>query len=164
MVQLKMLSKDDGIEIFTMLKGIKKIENSYTNPTFDMTFSEFKEWLEIQEQWSRGEKLPKGYVPQTIYWLYDGNTPVGMGKIRHYLTECSRKNGGNIGYAISSQYRGRGYGSTFLNLLLNEAKRIRIGEILLTVDKNNEASRKVCEKNGGILFDENSERWFFKFE
>ncbi len=163
MIQLKKLSHSDGRDIFEMLKGIEKIENSYTNPTYDMTFPEFKEWLIQQEQWDKGELLPQGYVAQSIYWLYDDAVPVGMGKIRHALTEASRKNGGNIGYAVSRKYRGKKYGSILLKLLLQEARNIGVDEIILTIDKNNDASRKVCEKNGGILFDHNDERWFYRF-
>ena len=164
MIQLKKLSRNDGLDIFKMLKGIGKEENSFTNPTYEMKFSEFKEWLRQQEQWEKGEMLPEGYVAQSIYWLYDGDNPVGMGKIRHELTEESRKKGGNIGYAISSGYRGKGYGCQLLKLLLEEAHRIGVKEIILTIDKNNNMSKSVCEKNGGVLFEENEERWFYSME
>ena len=162
MIRLQKLSTNDGIDVFEMLKGIGSVEKSFTNPTYKMTYAEFRDWLSQQVLWDQGVMLPEGYVAQSIYWLYDGETPVGMGKIRHELTENSRKKGGNIGYAISHSYRGKGYGSVLLKLLLEEAKRIGVNEILLTIDKNNEASKSVCEKNGGILFDENTERWFYK--
>ena len=163
MVFLKKLSQSDGRDVFEMLKCIERIENSFTNPTYGMTFPEFQEWLVQQEQWDKGEMLPDGYVAQSIYWLYDDACPVGMGKIRHELTEESRRNGGNIGYAVSRAYRGKGYGSLLLKMLLEEAARIGVKEIVLTIDRNNNASRRVCEKNGGVLFGENEERWFFKF-
>lgn len=163
MIVLKKLSKSDGIEVYEMLKGIKSVENSYTNPTYDMSLSEFRNWLLQQEQWERGENLPVGYVAQSIYWLYVDSTPIGMGKIRHSLTPESRNNGGNVGYAISFSYRGKGYGTVFLKLLLDEAKKIGVEEIVLTVDIGNEPSKRVCEKNGGILFKENDKRWFFRF-
>ena len=164
MIQLRKLSRNDGMDVFEMLKGIEKIENSFTNPTCGMTFAEFKEWLNQQEQWDEGKMLPEGYVAQSIYWLYDSGKPVGIGKIRHELTENSRKNGGNIGYAISRLHRGRGYGYLLLKLLLKEAHRIGVKEILLTIDKNNVPSKTVCEKNGGVLIDENEERWFYSMK
>lgn len=163
-IVLKKLSRNDGSDVFDMLKGIEEVENSFTNPTYRMTYFEFQKWLLKQEQWDRGENLPNGYVPQSIFWLYDECCPVGIGKIRHRLTENSRKNGGNIGYAICKKYRGRGYGSVFLKLLLEESRIIGVNEVILTVDRCNIASKRVCEKNGGILFDENDERFFFKFE
>ena len=163
MLYLKKLSRSDGKDVFEMLKGIEIVENSFTNPTFGMTFKEFQYWLEQQEYWDKGEQLPQGYVPQSIYWLYDDSIPVGIGKIRHRLTEISRINGGNIGYAVSRQFRGKGYGSELLKLLLNEARSLGIREIILTVNKGNDASRKVCLKNGGVLFADNEERWFYRF-
>lgn len=161
---LRKLSFSDDKPIFDMLKQIDAVENSYTNPVHDMSYQQFKDWVIQQEQWSEGKALPEGYVPQTIYWLFDNDRPVGMGKIRHELTEASRTIGGNIGYAISKPYRGLGYGTEFLRLLLIEAHKMNLDEILLTVDKNNIASKKVCEKNNGIIIDENDERWFFKFD
>lgn len=163
MIRLQKLSHSDGLDVFEMLKGIERIENSFTNPAFEMTFSEFQTWLQLQESWDKGEMLPSGYVPQSIFWLYDDTKPVGMGKIRHELTEASRKNGGNIGYAISRPFRGRGYGSLLLKMLLEEAQRIGVKEIVLTINKDNFASREVCHKNGGYLFDEDNERWFYRF-
>lgn len=164
MIRLIKLSSNDGMDIFEMLKGIGKVENSFTNPTYEMTFSEFKEWLKQQEHWDNGEDLPEGYVAQSIYWLYDGVNPVGIGKIRHALTDDSRKNGGNIGYAISSLHRGKGYGGIILKLLLEEAQKIGVNEIILTIDKNNIPSKNICEKNGGVLIDENNDRWFYSIK
>lgn len=111
MLFLKTLSVDDGWDIFDMLKEIGTTENSFTNPVHEMTYEQFKKWLIQQEKWSREEDLPPGYVGQTIYWLYDGERPVGFGKIRHQLTEASRRSGGSIGYAIRPQCRRKGYGS-----------------------------------------------------
>lgn len=162
MLFLKTLSVDDGWDIFDMLKEIGTTENSFTNPVHEMTYEQFKKWLIQQEKWSREEDLPPGYVGQTIYWLYDGERPVGFGKIRHQLTEASRRSGGSIGYAIRPQCRRKGYGKAILRMLLVEAKRKRIKELLLTVDKGNIASKKVIEGNNGILIYENGERWYFK--
>lgn len=163
MLYLKRLSPYDGVSVFKMLKGIHAVENSFTNPSYDMTYSEFRNWLIQQDHWSKGEMLPAGFVAQTTLWLYDEETPVGIGKIRHALTESSRENGGNIGYAISSQYRHKGYGKNILKMLLEEAHNMGIDEILLSVDKDNLPSKKICEENGGIIIRENSERFIFSF-
>lgn len=163
MIRLQKLSHSDGIDVYEMLKGIQPSEYSFTNPTYSMSYSEFQAWLIQQEQWSNGEMLPDQYVAQTIYWLYDGVIPVGIGKIRHRLTDISRKAGGNIGYAISADYRKKGYGTVFLRLLIEKAKELGIKEILLTVDKGNNPSRCVCENNGGLLVSETIERWYFTF-
>lgn len=159
---LRKLSSNDGEQMYLMLQNIGSCENSFSNPVHGMGYEKYKQWLVQQEEWSEGLNLPKGYVAQTIYWLMDdNNVPVGIGKIRHALTDNSRKNGGNVGYAISSEYRGHGYGTIILKLLVAEAKKMKLEEIMLTVDKYNNASKRVIEANGGILFNENSERWYF---
>ena len=163
MVYLRQLSASDGQDVFEMLKGIQTIEHSFKNPVHDMSFQQYREWLHQQEMWALGKGLPSEYVPQIIYWLYDDNEPVGIGKIRRQLTPASRRNGGNIGYAISKDYRGHGYGKKLLELLLSEARKLQIDEVLLTVDRDNLRSKRICEECGGTLIDENAERRFYKF-
>ncbi len=160
---IKQLSTNDGLEVYEMLQTICADENEFKNTAYGLSYDEFKRWLIEQDAWSRGMRLPDGYVSQVIYWLLVDGVPAGMGKIRLGLNEHSRTIGGNIGYAIATSYRGKGYATTFLAMLLDKADELGVSEKLLTVEKYNPASRKVIEKNGGILIKENEERWFFTF-
>ena len=164
MLEFRKLSVFDGEDVYQMLQTIGDNENAFTNPVKGMSYDGFKQWLIQQYDWSIEKNLPEGYVGQTIFWLYDNGEPVGIGKIRHALTEHSRQIGGNIGYAISNKFRGKGYGTIILKLLIEKANEINVKEKLLTVEKNNPASKRVIEKNGGRLIDENCERWFFVFD
>ncbi len=164
MIELRELSVLDGEDVFLMLQTIKDNENAFTNPVSGMDYDSYKQWLKQQYDWSLEINLPEGYVGQTIFWLYDNDMPVGIGKIRHALTDHSREIGGNIGYAISNNYRGRGYATILLKLLLDKAEEMNVNEKLLTVEKINPASKRVIEKNGGRLIKENDERWFFVFD
>jgi len=161
--EMRQLSVFDGEDIFQMLQTIGNNENAFTNPVKGMCYGEYKQWLKQQNDWSLGMNLPEGYVGQTIFWLYVDSIPVGIGKIRHALTEHSRQIGGTIGYAISDMYRGNGYGTVLLKLLLKKAEEMNVKEKWLTVEKTNPASKRVIEKNGGSLAGENEERWFFCF-
>ena len=107
-LRLVELSDHDLQQVYDMLQGIAANENEFKNEVNGMPYSEFPSWISRMEAWSRGEQLPDGYVPQTTFILYDGDIPVGMGKIRHLLNKYSRNIGGNIGYAISSGHRGKG--------------------------------------------------------
>lgn len=160
---LKQLSVSDGSDVYEMMQRINANENEFKNTAHGLTINEFQDWLIEQDRWSRGQSLPHGYVPQTIFWFFDNNIPVGAGKIRHGLNDNSRKVGGNIGYAIDPLYRGNGYATRFLSLLIKKAHEMHISEILLSVEKYNPASKRVIEKNGGRLVKENEERWFFEF-
>lgn len=161
-IYLKQLTIDDDEKIYNMLQTIDRNENEFKNPVKDMTYEEFRCWLIEQDNWSKGINLPHGYVPQTIYWLYDNENPVGIGKIRHKLTEHSSNRGGNIGYAISSIERGKGYGCQLISLLKKKCDEIGVLERLLTVEKYNPISRRAIEKSGGKLIKEDREKWFFK--
>lgn len=164
MLTIRQLNIEDGQDIFLMLKDIESNENEFTNPVKEMEFKEFKEWLILMDNWSKGKELKESYVPQTIFWLFENEIPVGIGKIRHKLTEASRAFGGNIGYAIAKKYRGKGYATIFLNKLIEEAKKLNISEKILTVEKYNNPSKRVIEKNGGIIIDENDKRWILEIE
>lgn len=100
---------------------------------------------------SKGENLPEGHVPSTDFWLVDNDEFVGRISIRHQLTPFLLTVGGHIGYDIRPSKREKGYGNKILELALPEAKKLGIDRALLTCDVTNIASRKIIEKNGGVL-------------
>ena len=163
-VKLRQLSIDDSVDIFKMLQRIGPCENEFKNTAHGLTYEEYKAWLVQQDDWSKGVNLPEGYVAQTIFWLFDDDKPVGIGKIRHELTCHSRTIGGNIGYAIDPVSRGKGYATKLLELLILKAREIGVLETLLSVEKYNPASKRVIEKAGGKQINENDDRWFFTFD
>ena len=161
-IKLRQLSPSDGKDCYELLQNIGRYENDFTNPVHDMNFQEFKSWLKQQDNWSKGDNLPKGYVQQICYWLIDDATPVGFGKIRLGLTEQSRLEGGNLGYAIDSRHRGKGFGSKLLELLIIKTKELKLENPLVTVKKFNYASKCVAEHNGGKLIKETESWWYFE--
>lgn len=163
-IYIRELSIEDGKDIYLMLQRIGANENEFKNTANGLSYDKYRLWLIEQNAWSRGEMLPDGYVPQSIFWLFDADVPVGMGKIRHALNEQSRSFGGNIGYAIDPLQRGKGYGTLLLQKLLEQADIIGINEKLLSVERYNLASRRVIEKCGGKLISECTERFFFSFD
>jgi predicted acetyltransferase len=113
--------------------------------------SDFDGFLEKEKGKTRGENLPAGYVPQTEYWLVDGDEYVGGLVIRHRLNEHLLQIGGTIGYAIRPSKRKQGYGKLILKLGLEKTKEMGMDKVLLTCDVTNEGSRKIIEGNGGVL-------------
>lgn len=162
--KLKELQCSDGQDIYDMLQTIGAEENAFHNEAYGLSFEEYKSWLIKQSEWSQGIGLPDGYVKQWIYWLYVGGKPVGFGKLREKLTEHSMVEGGNIGYAISSEERGKGYGTILFELLLRQAKEKQLETVMSTVEKKNPVSKIIQEKCGGILIQENNQRWYFSFD
>lgn len=159
MLELRKLTASDGKDIYSMLQAIPYEENGLMNKAYGLSFDEFREWLANKQRESEATELMDGWkVPSTTFWLYDGETPVGFGSVRHFLTDALRKVGGHIGYGIAPAYRGRGYGNEILRLLLIEAKKRGIDRVLVTIHKDNAASRAVALKNGGVIKEETDER------
>ena len=113
--------------------------------------TDFSKYLKQLLEESEGKHLPKGYVPQTTYWLVDGNEFIGRASIRHTLTEHLLREGGHIGYDIRPSKRGMGYGKNLLELALSEAKALGITKVLVTCNETNLGSKKIIEANGGLL-------------
>lgn len=111
-------------------------------------FPQFIKKLKLQ---TKGVYPKKGLVPQTVFWLVDGNKFLGKLSIRHKLNLHLRKIGGHIGYYIRPDERGRGYGKIILRLGLNKTKALGIKNVLITCDFANIKSRRVIEGNGGKL-------------
>ena len=59
--------------------------------------------------------------------------------------------GGHIGYAVVPRERRKGYGTEMLRLGLEKAKKLGIKKALVTSDETNIGSKKIIEKNGGVL-------------
>lgn len=160
-LELVQLSITDGYDIYHMLQQIPQSENGYTNHVNGMTFDEFKEWLIRDNSLSQNKELMDGWkVPSSTYWLYIDGKPVGVGKIRHFLTDKLREEGGHIGYAICPSERKKGYGTILLEKLLAEANKIGIDEVLLTIQNKNEYSLKVALANGGVIEKRNDIRYY----
>ena len=95
-----------------------------------------------------------GYVPQQYWWVKnEQNAVIGLAKLRYILTPAMLRRGGHIGYGLAEAYRGQGYGTAALALLLGECRKHGLHDVLLTADPDNFASRRVIEKNGGQLWD-----------
>ena len=159
MLELRKLTDSDGMDVYEMLQAMPYEENGLMNKAHGLSFEEFRSWLAAKQRESEVVELMDGWkVPSTTFWLYADGVPVGFGSVRHFLTDALRKAGGHIGYGIAPAYRGRGYGNEILRLLLIEAKKRGIGRALVTIHKDNAASRAVALKNGGVIEEENDER------
>lgn len=148
---LSLLNINDGEDIYQMLQDLPKEEEGFRNMFNSLNFDEYKQELIKREKESHDDNLVEGRVPQSIYWFYVDGKPAGMVKIRHYLNDSLRQNGGHIGYALAPEYRGKGYGNKILELALLEARNLGVDDILLVCNLDNAASKAVIIKNGGKL-------------
>ena len=152
-IALKQLSVDMGKPEYDMLQGISAVENGFTNPAYNLSYDEYKEWLRITDNNSIGKDLPEGWIPFTTYILYIDDIPVGYGRVRHSSSEYLETvvGAGNLGYGIAKGYRGKGYGSVLFKELLKKCKEIGYKEIKLFPMKSNEPTVKIMLNNGGQI-------------
>ena len=113
-----------------------------------------QEFLDLVAAQSRGERLPEGFVPATMYWLVEDGEVVGVADLRHRLTDHLRREGGNIGYGIRPSRRGRGLATALLAQTLVKARELGLTEALVTCAKTNIASARTILKNGGVFLSE----------
>jgi len=144
-VQLKQEFVQDGAAHHALYQGSK-------------TFGQF---LRKRRDFAQGKRLPEGYVPGSKYFLMEEGSPkiLGVIDIRHWLNDYLLNNpGGHIGYAIAPSERRRGYATEQLRLALEICKTMGIGPVLITCHKDNIASARVIQNNGGVLEDERVSR------
>lgn len=90
------------------------------------------------------------YVPAYCFEVQKDGARVGEITLRIKYPE-GLYYGGNIGYAIDEPYRGNGYAVRACRLLLPVAKAHGMRFLHITNDRDNHASRRVCEKLGAVL-------------
>lgn len=113
--------------------------------------------------WIRAEARPEtprppGTVPATTLWWLDGDIYLGRLAIRHHLTHYLREVGGHIGYDVRPSARRQGHATAMLAAALPFAASLGIDPALVTCDEDNLGSRKVIERNGGVLADQRGDK------
>jgi len=145
--------KNSFIEAVREYKGEAETEptRSYRNLSIEELEKNFEAFVERERSHAEGRNQPQEYVPQTEFWLVDEGKYIGRVSVRARLNEHLLQIGGHIGYNIRPSERGKGYGKKILELALRKAKEIGIEKVRITCDVDNVASRKIIEKNGGVL-------------
>ena len=92
-------------------------------------------------------------LKQIIFIAEIDDIPVGYGRVRHSSSEYLENvvGAGNLGYGISKEYRGKGYGNILFKELLKKCKEHGYKEIKLFPLKTNEATIEIMMKNGGKI-------------
>ncbi len=153
MITLKKANLEDVEKEFLFITHLPENENGFTNNFYGISKDEFysKTIYQIMN-YAEGKDLPRGFVPETYFFLWEDSNIIGLFRIRHYLNDFLRKGAGHIGYGIHPDYRGRGYATKGLALAIEEARKIiSEDEIYLSVHISNIASLRVQEKNGAAL-------------
>lgn len=156
-VFIRPIQEHEDDVVYQMFQDIPAEENDATNHANGMKRSDFDEFCKQMNARSianaNGKKeFPDGKVPQTMYIIFDDEIPVGFGKFRPFLNEaCIQNRAGHFAYMISPKHRGKGYATTFLSFIKNEALKLGLNELEGTVLEKNAESCHVMEKVGGRI-------------
>ena len=104
------------------LAFVDELEGDYVHLiNLDLLRDDFRQYMQMLENHSKGIGLPDNWVPHTTYWyINDEKHVIGSGNIRHYLTPSLKEYGGHISYLIRSGYRRKGHATKLLQLLEEE--------------------------------------------
>lgn len=165
MLYLKELNLEDAAEEYACLQELPS-ENGFDNPCYGLDYEAFAtKAIPLCFDMSKGVNLRPDRVPQTFYLLWDNERAVGLFKLRHYLNEALRNGGGHIGYGIRRGYRGQGYGTRGLAMMIEKARNvIPEDEIYMSVNKDNPASLKVMLNNGATIHHEDELEYYTRIK
>lgn len=163
-IVIRPLSSRDGLLVYRFLQQIPAEENGVYNSAYGLGYGAYKEWLVRQVEIANGVSLTENMVEQTIYWMFLGPFPIGMGKIRHRLTAELRETGGSLSYTIVKPCRGKGYGAMLLQGLLQEARRMGLEEILFMAYSYNQKSIRAALHNKGQIYQVKDGKTYIRFE
>lgn len=112
------------------------------------------ELFRLMETRERGEDLPEGFVPESFFWMVEGDRFLAQITFRHRLTPGLERFGGHIGYAVRHSEWNKGIGTEMLRqLLVFLREQETVDRVLITCNDENIGSARVIEKNGGVLQD-----------
>jgi len=118
MQELRKMNLKDIKEQWEYVTALPKDENGLTNPYEGITLEEYETTVLPELMMHENPvDMPEWFVPETYYYLWDGQVLVGEYRIRHYLTEVLKVGAGHIGYSIKKEFCGRGYGTKGLATL-----------------------------------------------
>jgi len=115
-------------------------------------YEDIKAWLDYIDLFLSKDTLPAGRVISTSFISIrkKDQKMVGILHLRHELNEPLLSHGGHIGYSIRTSERGHRYAHEQLRLGLIECDLRGINPVLITCNKDNEASRRTILHAKGI--------------
>ena len=111
----------------------------------------YEEWLAAVTANTSTETVNENWVvTDTFFALRKGDHKIiGIIDLRHTLNDFL-KDFGNCGYSVRPFERRKGYATEMLRQIIGVAKEVGLSELHISVERSNEASVKVIQRNGGI--------------
>ena len=139
--------------LINMVMEYNNMKGTYLDLKKEQIPDFFKKYIKFIENLSTYETLPsKKWVEADEYAICKNKKMIGRIVFRKRLNKFFLLHSyGHISYSIKHSERGKGYGTIALKLILDKVWKMGYGEVMISCKDNNIPSRKVIEKNGGIL-------------
>ena len=129
-------------------------EERYPFP-LDFDYSDFSAYLSKVDDFSKGNKLPEGFVQSSTLWLILNDEIVGVTNLRHRLNASIERCGGHIGLSIKPSERGKNVGRELMAMSIDFlSNKLGVKTIHIHCHKNNVISTNTIKSCGGILHSE----------
>lgn len=114
----------------------------------------FARWVERLRRQADVTLPPEpGRVHADYRWLVEEGEVLGAISLRHELNDFLLRAGGHVGYGIRPSARRRGLAGWALLRMLDRARELGLGRVLITCEDGNVASARTIEGAGGALED-----------
>lgn len=167
MIELRKPSLETAKKEWKIITEMPEEENGLTNEWHGVSYEDYVNkaipgWADHE----KGLNMKPGFVPDTHYFLWVDDEPVGFISLRHVLNDFLRDGPGHIGYGIAKEFRGKGYATEGLRLTIEKARELPIDtdEVYLSVLKSNPASLRVQQKNGAYIIREDDEYYYTRIK
>lgn len=145
---LKKANLEDINKEIEFIHNVPLLENGFANFFFNVLHKTKEEILKYVMTLNYSSKQ----IPIYTYFLWDNDNIVGMFHLLTELTEDQKNKDGHISYTVLHKYRGNGYATKGLALLIEEAKQIvKEDELYMHTTINNPASLKVMLNNNAYI-------------
>lgn len=139
-------------EYRALLDESTAVDGGYPYNNVPLAQADFAAFVQELGEEAVGIGVPPGIPPQQTYFVVlEGTAVIGEIRFRPHVTPPYEQYNGHIGYNLRPSFRGKGYGTRALALVLAEARRRGLTGVQVPIEGHNPASVRVAEKNGGVL-------------
>ncbi|MBB4572610.1 GNAT family N-acetyltransferase [Rhizobium lentis] len=101
----------------------------------------------------RAVRLGRESLSTQLFWIWDGEFCGSIGlRFIPGTEELPPEVSGHVGYSVVPWKQGNGHATRALRLLLAVAEKHGLAGLIILCNEDNDASRRVIERNGGELF------------